>query len=152
MISRIMIITGCDFLCHTIHFFFFCASKAVYRKEHCSCLPINATGSNLRCHLDWYHSQQTPWPCRYLPVRGWCDRMARASLNTWRGKAGWGGFSQASIAAVLNYHKQMLAAQLIRNAIQSPWQSKPLTGNSRDRNSLHSQFSWSGQWRLFSLS
>lgn len=40
---------------------------------------------------------------------------------------GCGGFSQASITAVLNYHKQMLAARLIRNATQSPWQSNPFT-------------------------
>lgn len=36
------------------------------------------------------------------------------------------GFHQANITAVLNYHKQMLAAQPIRNAIQSPCQSDPL--------------------------
>lgn len=65
---------------------------------------------------------------------------------------GCGVFSQGSITAVLNYHKQMLAARLIRNAIQSPWQANPLTGNSRDKKPLHSWFLWSGQWRLLSLS
>lgn len=38
-------------------------------------------------------------------------------------RKGWGG---ARIPAVLNYHKQMLAARFIRDAIQPPWQSHPL--------------------------
>lgn len=32
---------------------FFCASKTVYGNEHCSCIPINTTVSNLRRRLDW---------------------------------------------------------------------------------------------------
>lgn len=80
-----------------------------------------------------------------IPLSKECSDIARLFLQevdetAWPGPAGipegategCGGLSRASLTAVLNYHKQMLAAQLIRNAIQSPWQSHPLTGNSGD--------------------
>lgn len=62
-------------------------------------------------------------------------------------REGCGGFRQANITAVLNYHKQMLAARRIRNAIQSPCQSDPLTRNSRNGETVHFQFPCSDLWR-----
>lgn len=83
-----------------------------------------------------------------------------ADVTGWPGPAlipggareGCGGFRQANITAVLNYHKQMLAAWHIRNAIQSPCQSNPLTRNSRDRETVRFPFPCSGLWRLLPLS
>lgn len=83
--------------------------------------------------------------------------LQEADVTAWQGPAwipegareGCRGLGHASLTAVLNYHKQMLAAQLIRNAIQSPWQSYPLSGNSGDK-FPRPPFQQSCQWRLFS--
>lgn len=97
-----------------------------------------------------------------IPLPKECNDIARIFLQevdetAWQGptwipegaREGCGGRSRASLTAVLNYHKQMLAAQLIRNAIQSPWPAHPLTVNSGDE--LPSpQFQQSCQWRSFS--
>lgn len=114
---------------------FFCALKAVYSNEHCSGIPINTTMSQ---------------PSGLMLVSfSKCPDLAsillwEVDVTGWPGPAqipggareGCGGFSQARITAVFNYHKQMLAAWLIRNAIQSPWQSNPLSENSRDRETV----------------
>ena len=79
-----------------------------------------------------------------IPLSKECNDIASVFLQVvdaaaWQGPAwipegageGCEGLGHASLTAVCNYHKQMLAAQLIKNATQSPWQSFPLSGNWR---------------------
>lgn len=50
---RVVVISiGCDLLFYTTRIFVFCVLEAVYRSEHCSCLPNNVAVSHLRRRLD----------------------------------------------------------------------------------------------------
>lgn len=129
-----IIIIGCDLLFYSTHIFS-SVLEAVYRREHCCLCPkTNTAVSTLRCHLDGYHSQQMPWPC--------CHLLGEADGTGWQGPAhipggageGCGGFSKAA-SQLSSITTTDVGSRLIRSATQSPWQPKPLSGNSWDRKS-----------------
>lgn len=105
--------------------------------------------------------RQTKILSRWIPFSANTLTLPASSCKRLMWQDGWGRLkyleeqgkvaeviSHASITAVLNYHKQMLAAWLIRNAIQSPWQSNPLNGNSVDGKSFTPPLLWSSQRQL----